>query len=133
MPPIARASGPVTFAPSSSAVNVRHAPTYAFLTHAAFPPRPIFAQWHTEGCTADLFNIYGTTECSIWAALHRVTFDSYIDDAHCVIGEPLDDTELHVRDGRLFIGGEARLCHVSDEAQPQLYAFLLCIGVAHTY
>ncbi|KAJ3269037.1 hypothetical protein HK104_005201, partial [Borealophlyctis nickersoniae] len=69
-----------------------------------------------------LWNIYGTTECSVWATLKEV---KTVDDAEC-IGEPLDGTEIEVREfdegggvGELWIGGVERVCFVGDDREEQ--------------
>jgi acyl-CoA synthetase len=56
-----------------------------------------------------LWNFYGTTECSIWASLTRV-------DRHTAsIENFLDDTIGRLIDGELWIGGPLRKCYVSEE------------------
>ncbi|KAJ3020610.1 hypothetical protein HKX48_000553 [Thoreauomyces humboldtii] len=62
----------------------------------------------------DLFNIYGTTECSVWATLQIVN------DQEVLVGDSLDETVVEVRNikdniGELWIGGPQRVCFVGDE------------------
>ncbi|KAI8824351.1 uncharacterized protein EV422DRAFT_504362 [Fimicolochytrium jonesii] len=66
----------------------------------------------------ELWNIYGTTECSVWATLQRV-------DKQVGIGYALDDTQVEVREvvngvGELWIGGIERVCFVGDEIEGKI-------------
>ncbi|KAI8804565.1 hypothetical protein BJ742DRAFT_905058 [Cladochytrium replicatum] len=75
-----------------------------------------------------VYNIYGTTECSIWALLQEVKQDAV--DSEVPLGQCLAHTEMQVRSidnetvvrsgrGLLFIGGDKRVCFVGDETEPQ--------------
>lgn len=65
---------------------------------------------------ATVYNIYGTTECSVWATLQRVDVQvgsTQPGQEQIPIGEPLDGTVVEVRNGdELWIGGDTRRCAV---------------------
>jgi acyl-CoA synthetase len=65
-----------------------------------------------------VWNLYGTTECSVWASLHRV--DREVDVLRGVpIGAFLQDVEHAISDtGELWLGGINRRCLVGDEVVP---------------
>lgn len=77
-----------------------------------------------------LFNIYGTTENSVWATIHEVTKVELMNKKQIPLGVPLKDTRIAVvsdtsfesqhgeRTGVLWIGGEHRLTLLSGESQP---------------
>ncbi|HEX8560058.1 MAG TPA: non-ribosomal peptide synthetase, partial [Pyrinomonadaceae bacterium] len=75
-------------------------------------PAPLAALF-LEGSSAQLFNMYGPTETTIWSATHRVESAG----GHIPLGRPVANTALYVLDGRgepapvgvpgeLYIGGE---------------------------
>ena len=62
---------------------------------------------------AELWNMYGPTETTIWSSIHRIQAD----DSIILIGKPIANTEFYILDdylqlvppgstGRLFIGGD---------------------------
>jgi acyl-CoA synthetase len=61
-----------------------------------------------------LWNIYGTTECSVWA------FMGLAQSSPVPLGEPLGSTEWSIEDNRLYLGGLGRLCYIDDEKEPLL-------------
>ncbi|KNC99536.1 uncharacterized protein SPPG_04926 [Spizellomyces punctatus DAOM BR117] len=79
-------------------------------------PFPISLVNERRSSLVNLWNIYGTTECSVWATLQKV------DKTPVSIGEALDDTEICVPNmqrntGELWIGGPKRICYVGDEVK----------------
>ncbi|HEX8557906.1 MAG TPA: MupA/Atu3671 family FMN-dependent luciferase-like monooxygenase, partial [Pyrinomonadaceae bacterium] len=75
-------------------------------------PAPLAALF-LEDSSAQLFNMYGPTETTIWSASHRVESAA----GHIPLGRPVANTALYVLDGRgepapvgvpgeLYIGGE---------------------------
>jgi acyl-CoA synthetase len=90
----------------------------------------------------DVWNIYGTTECSVWATLFKV-FPASIESLREMIvrgvpiGDPLDCTLLEVRrqssemtidnGGELYLGGPDRVCVVGDETKGLVWVlFCMC-------
>lgn len=81
-----------------------------------------------------LFNLYGTTECSCWATINRIAWKeeegSLTPNILASIGTPLEGTEIEIQaaseadgdgEGELWIGGERRICLIGDEiAGPRL-------------
>ncbi|KAI9031144.1 hypothetical protein DFJ74DRAFT_424163 [Hyaloraphidium curvatum] len=76
----------------------------------------------------DVYNIYGTTECSVWATIWKVE-----PSEEALLGDPLGPTELELqpievegRDGEqlfeLYLGGQARITYVDGDpaGQPPL-------------
>ncbi|TPX65483.1 hypothetical protein SpCBS45565_g05155 [Spizellomyces sp. 'palustris'] len=79
-------------------------------------PFPIGLVNERRSSLMNLWNIYGTTECSVWATLQKVN------EGPVSIGEALDDTEISVPNiqrntGELWIGGPRRICYVGDEVK----------------
>ncbi|XP_075544432.1 beta-alanine-activating enzyme-like isoform X1 [Dermacentor variabilis] len=78
--------------------------------------------WRQPGNRTEIYNLYGITEVSCWAACYRI---SPTDTRVIPLGEPLDGTVLEVRDdsgkvveegeGILFVGGSMRRCLVGNE------------------
>jgi iturin family lipopeptide synthetase A len=79
--------------------------------------------------TCKIWNIYGTTESSVWATLSEIT-----DDCVPNISAPLEGVDLYIEGkplssfplnqcvyGELSIGGEDRLCFVDTEIEKILY------------
>ncbi|KAI8926397.1 hypothetical protein BC831DRAFT_400028 [Entophlyctis helioformis] len=85
----------------------------------------------------EAWNIYGTTECSVWASLTRV--DPSIRDKPASIHHMLAHTEMRIvvdadsgsaawlgseanatTEGELWIGGSQRVCFIGDETEPVL-------------
>ncbi|KAK3100209.1 hypothetical protein FSP39_016338 [Pinctada imbricata] len=88
-----------------------------------FPPLPVIRSWRSEQNTTMFINLYGITEVSCWAMYHVLsTEDLSIGDESVPLGQPLQDTEVKVRDhhgnpiisgiGELYIGGSKRFCQV---------------------
>lgn len=85
--------------------------------------------WKQPGNRTEIYNIYGITEVSCWAACYRI---SPTDTGVIPLGEPLDGTVLEVRDdsgtvveegeGTLFVGGSTRRCLVGNEKWKHLDA-----------
>jgi acyl-CoA synthetase len=83
-----------------------------------FPPS--LARVVTAGqISIDIWNVYGTTECSVWAFLYQlqptVNYSKGVP-----IGEPLRDTSYQIclddeRNEELWIGGIRRQCFVGTE------------------
>ena len=76
-------------------------------------------EWVAAGCTARLVNLYGTTECSAWAFAAEYPLDAAALRAlswegRLAIGTALDATDWEVRNGELWIGGNARRCWVGS-------------------
>ncbi|KAJ3210123.1 hypothetical protein HK099_008356 [Clydaea vesicula] len=84
-------------------------------------------------CRIRLWNIYGTTENSVWASLTRVDFQN---NGRASIENVLDETTLKIfspdvdkitslteeitnGDGQIWLGGKSRQCIVGDEVTPQ--------------
>lgn len=74
-----------------------------------------------------LWNIYGTTECSVWATIYKIESD--YSASQVPIGTPLGSTLVEIRDkkedgtGELWIGGPSRVCHLDDEIEsPEMRA-----------
>jgi non-ribosomal peptide synthetase component F len=65
-----------------------------------------------------LWNIYGTTECSVWATLHKIDMDQSVGPVF--VGKPLGATLVEIRDQILWIGGCQRICYLDDETEPLL-------------
>jgi acyl-CoA synthetase len=77
-----------------------------------------------------IWNIYGTTECSVWASAHLVE-ECDFEHTHfgMPLGEPFDRTEMVLRPTsesdifELWIGGEDRKCLVGSEKEASTYVF----------
>ena len=64
-------------------------------------------------CCAELWNMYGPTETTIWSTIHRMTAD----DMQVLVGRPIANTQVYILDqqqnptpigvpGELYIGGD---------------------------
>nr|CAH7727624.1 unnamed protein product [Callosobruchus chinensis] len=70
-----------------------------------------------------IFNIYGITEVSCWATLHKITDETF--ESMIPLGTCLNDTALKVDNendenrtlggGEIFIGSSTRICYIDDE------------------
>lgn len=83
-------------------------------------PFPVALIRERTSSDVTLWNIYGTTECSVWATLQKVI------EEPVGIGEALNDTEISLQNisdnqGELWIGGPQRICLVGDEKECQRY------------
>ncbi|CAH2005093.1 unnamed protein product [Acanthoscelides obtectus] len=72
-----------------------------------------------------IFNIYGITEVSCWATLHKITDETV--ESMIPLGTCLDDTDLKVEDeneggesGEILIGSSSRVCYLDDEEPKKL-------------
>lgn len=74
-----------------------------------------------SGATIDVFNIYGTTENSVWATLWK-----YDGGEQALLGEPLEGTEIELRQlsnnergdeevFELWIRGTSRICYLPGD------------------
>ncbi|XP_028300188.1 beta-alanine-activating enzyme isoform X2 [Gouania willdenowi] len=95
----------------------------------AFPSAALLRSWKHKDNQTSIFNIYGITEVSCWACCYKLP-DSLLQDdtpsaSSVPLGTPLMDTVIEVRgedgvvvtegQGQVFIGGEDRVCLLSDE------------------
>ncbi len=93
--------------------------------------------------TPELYNLYGTTECSCWASFKKVDVSNLDDNenSRIDIGKPIYDTEimvvpfddenqneisniLNAIKGEIWIGSETRICYVGNEDQPRRFYFV---------
>ncbi|KAL3879099.1 hypothetical protein ACJMK2_031412 [Sinanodonta woodiana] len=76
--------------------------------------------------TAQLYNLYGTTELSCWAMLYKVNDSDLQQDCEIPLGKPIIDTDIMVVDkitgstvsegeGYLYIGSKIRKCILDGE------------------
>ena len=90
-----------------------------------------------------LWNIYGTTECSVWATLAHLNGGA-TEQAGVHLGSPIgSSTRLEIRCengqvyrypwnvdvdvvGEIWLGGQGRRCYLNDETEPLVYV----LGVA---
>lgn len=74
-----------------------------------------------------VWNIYGTTECSIWSTLHYVDFDR--DRQRVPIGKPFEHSVVDLKPCEdesiyeIWIGGRRRVCYIDAEMQPKSMRF----------
>ena len=61
-----------------------------------------------------LWNIYGTTECSVWA------FMNLIESRPVCLGLPLGCTEWKIENNMMYLGGSERICYINDEIEPKI-------------
>lgn len=68
-----------------------------------------------------IWNIYGTTECSVWASMCLMNdLENAVDlDGNVSLGVALRGAILESREGELWLGGEQRRCLVGDENAPE--------------
>ena len=96
----------------------------------------LMASGSDEKSFCQLWNIYGTTECSVWASMHRFTDASIkrcLEIGMAPIGQPLAGADIELRDreknneildghtdaeGVLWLGGAKRVCYINDETEP---------------
>ena len=84
--------------------------------------------WKMKGNNTDIFNVYGITEVSCWASIHKIILAKETDineDLEIPLGNALSSTILKVKDelsndivdgeGELFIGSKERVCFIDDE------------------
>jgi acyl-CoA synthetase len=65
--------------------------------------------------SVQLWNIYGTTECSVWSTLEKIPWNASV----VYLGLPLGDTSLKVdEDGQLWMGGPRRRTFIGNEVDP---------------
>jgi acyl-coenzyme A synthetase/AMP-(fatty) acid ligase len=98
-----------------------------------FPSASLIHQWWPVDSKTEIYNIYGTTECSCWATLYNLTRNDLLDaldqNAAFPLGEALDQTQLVVHDeitgqpvneyaavGELYIGSSTRYCYLNFDA-----------------
>jgi acyl-CoA synthetase len=71
------------------------------------------------GSSIPVYNIYGTTECSVWATLWK-----YDGGDRAFLGDALPGTEVELRSeaengvSELWIGGPERICYLPGEEEP---------------
>ncbi|XP_069677713.1 beta-alanine-activating enzyme isoform X2 [Periplaneta americana] len=108
------------------------------------PSLQILRRWKLKGNNTDVFNIYGITEVSCWATIHKVEIPNITDnlcssssnvcgskeETPISSGDALSQTLLSVRsntgevithgEGELYIGSMERICLINDETVQDL-------------